>query len=126
MVELKRTMQSNAASCIIFGIVFVAAPGTVSEFLHGTSPAPSWLLLGLGIGLIINGVHILWAAQQTPISKAWVFYFSAGDFLWVAGSCYLLVTQLWVNTALGLATVLGVSFMVGAFGMAQLFYSHQR
>lgn len=119
MPSLTTILRVNAASCLIFGALFVLMPAATAGFLS-TSPAPSWLVLVLGLVLMANGLHLLWAAaKNTP--RPWeVWYFSGGDIAWVSITLALTGTATWITTPGGIATALGVALMVAAFALAQL------
>ncbi len=118
MGVLKTILRLNAASCIGFGVLFVAVPGAVAAFL-GVPPAPDMAIGGLGALLILNGIHLLHTSLRTHPPKALVLYFSAGDFLWVAGTAILMAAGVWVTTPAGIVAAAAVAAMVGAMGLAQ-------
>ena len=119
MFTLHNVMKLNALSCITFGTLFLAIPSKVTEFLSHDSQAPTNLLMILGAGLILNGLHIYWAARQTSPKQSLVRYFSTGDFLWVAGSAALLLTGTWITNTAGIISTLIVGAIVGLFGVLQ-------
>ena len=119
MPDLKTVLRLNALSCVGFGALFIAVPGTVAAFL-GAPPAPSWLVLATGVILIGNGVHLIWASRMEQLPRSLVLYFSSGDFGWVAGSALLLVLELWVTTPAGQVAATIVALLVGALGTLQL------
>ena len=119
MTNLKTIMFANAASCIGFGATFALFPSAVAGFLSA-SPAPSWLLLGLGVMLIGNGILLIWLGmQQLPRTEAVVF-FSLGDFAWVLATLALIALGIWITTTAGIIAALAVAAMVGYFGVAQM------
>ena len=113
-------MRINAASCLIFGALFVLAPATVGSFLAEKTPAPELYILILGVVLLINGLHLLWASIRTQIGKYLVWYFSSGDMLWVIASLALLLAKLWVTSPAGILTTILVALLVGFLGVMQL------
>lgn len=120
MITLNHVMKANAISCIVFGLIFLIMPSRVILFLSADMQAPKAVLLILGIGLIVNGLHLIWASQKPIPSKALVLYFSIGDFAWVLGSISLVLLGIWINTTAGVITTLVVSAIVGLFGISQL------
>jgi len=120
MLSLKNIMRANAISCVAFGSLFAIKAKSVAVFLGGSEHAPQWLILGLGVLLIINGCHLIWASKiETP--KYWLrVYFSMGDFIWVIASVVLIISQLWITTSLGITAAIGVAAMVGLFGVLQI------
>ena len=119
MPALKTILRMNAASCLCFGALFMAAPGPVAAFL-GVPPAPDTLILLLGAVLALNGLHLLHTSFRPELPRLLVLYFSAGDFLWVAITAALIATNLWITTAAGIAVAIVVALAVGGMGLAQL------
>ena len=117
MTTLRYVMQANAASCLGFGVVFAAMPGTVAGLLGS---APMLVVLILGLGLIGNGVHLMLAARREDLRASEVVWFSVGDLAWFLGSMALLAAQLWVTTPLGTGLTWAVALGVAGMGLAQL------
>lgn len=120
MITLNHIMKANAASCILFGIMFMVIPVSVTSFLSADMPAPQLLFQILGGGLIANGIHLTWASLKPTPNKWLTLYFSIGDFLWLAGSIALVLSGLWIDTTAGTITTLIVSVIVGMFGVLQM------
>lgn len=123
MNVLKTILRLNAGSCIGFGVLFVAAPAGVAAFL-GAPPAPDTVLRLLGALLILNGIHLLHTSLRAIPPKALVFYFSAADFLWVAGTAVLVAAGVWITTPAGIAAAAAVAAAVGGMGLAQVMTLH--
>jgi hypothetical protein len=119
MFALASILALNAASCVVFGLLFLALPGGVAAFL-GTPPAPAWVVAGLGVVLLVNGAHLAWAARQQRPRRALVLYFSGGDIGWVIATVALIAGGLWINAPGGIAAALIVAAGVGAMGVLQL------
>lgn len=120
MFSLKSVLRMNAASCILFGVLFVFMPSVVADFLSPQFPAPSLLVLALGTGLVANGAHLLWASYQVTLNKPLVYHFSFGDFIWTIVTVVLIASELWITTTAGIATALVIAFFVALFGVLQL------
>ncbi|GAB4543382.1 MAG: hypothetical protein Tsb0010_19910 [Parvularculaceae bacterium] len=119
MSRLKTILRLNAASCFGFGALFALAPASVAAFLSDT-PAPGWLILALGLGLLANGAHLVLAASRAKLRAGEVLHFAIGDFLWVAATIALIVFGVWITTPAGIEAALAVALMVGAFGGLQI------
>lgn len=119
MVALPTILRLNAASCIAFGLLFIVMPGAVVRFLS-ESPAPSWVFLIIGIGLILNGAALMWTSFKPMPSRSEILFFSAGDFAWVVATVGLIIAQLWVTTVPGTAAALVIAVIVGGFGALQM------
>ena len=120
MITLNNVMKANAASCIVFGLIFLLAPTTVSTFLSDEAPAPAIVLLVLGGALSINGLHLFWASLKSEPSTPLVLYFSIGDFIWVFASISLWLLGTWITSIQGVTASLLVAAMVAAFGILQI------
>ncbi len=120
MLSLKPVMRANAISCVAFGVVFALQPTMVATFLGGASPAPKLYILILGILLILNGLHLLWASRDPLPQKKLILYFSIGDFIWVIASAVLMVSGVWITTTGGVLVASTVAVMVGLFGILQM------
>jgi len=120
MLSLHNVMRANAMSCMVFGGVFALLPGQVAVFLGGASPAPRVYILALGVMLIINGIHLVWASRRARPKKQLILYFSLGDFLWVIASGGLMLLGVWITSPAGVIATSAVAVMVGLFGILQL------
>lgn len=120
MLSLKKIMRANATSCLAFGGLFALQPSLVANFLGGASPAPQSYILILGILLILNGLHLIWASRAPLPQKDLILYFSIGDYIWVIGSVGLIVSGMWITTPAGIMIASVVAVMVGLFGILQM------
>lgn len=120
MFSLKNVMRSNSASCLLFGTLFSVYPNDVANFLSNSSPAPKMLIFSLGLILVLNGLHLLWASQYHRQNQRLILYFSMGDFLWVIGSILLIFSGLWITSTEGKLASTFVAVLVGLFGAFQL------
>lgn len=120
MLNLRSVMTANAMSCLVFGGGLAFQPDAVANFLGGASAAPQLFIMILGILLIVNGLHLLWASRVLFPPKALILYFSIGDFMWVIASTGLMVTGEWITTTGGVWVASAVAIMVGIFGMLQI------
>jgi CHASE2 domain-containing sensor protein len=125
MITLKNVLRANAASCIIFGLMFLWAPFEITLFLSTDAPAPELVLFLLGAVLVINGLHLLWASAQTSQNKLLVWYFSFGDLLWAVGSAILLIGSIWITTIPGIIATILVSTVVATLGVLQALKSKE-
>jgi len=113
-------MRANAMSCIGFGLLFFVFPAEVSNFLSSSMEFPEMVLYFLGIGLFLNGMHLVWASFDLKPSKQLILYFSGGDYVWVLGTTYLLLSGKWITTPMGILVTIIVSAIVGVFGILQM------
>lgn len=120
MVTLQNALRMNASTCLGFGALFSAVPDSVAHFLSSTSSAPSWVVLILGLGLIFQSIHLLWASFQISPSKALILYFSMGDFAWAIASLALMLMGLWINSATAMLYTSLVALMVSILGAMQI------
>lgn len=120
MITLSNVMKANATSCIGFGIIFSLFSGEVSHFLSLSKQAPNIVFILLGLALIFNGCHLIWASLKSMPSKYLVLYFSIGDYIWVLATLYLIFAKMWITTLIGIITALFVAVVVGTFGWLQI------
>jgi hypothetical protein len=120
MVTLKDVLRANAVSCIGFGLLFVFIPSTVAGFLSTERLAPNTAILMLGIALIFNGLHLVWASLRPIPSEPMIIYFSVGDFLWVLATVLLIIFGVWITTPMGIIISLLISTVVGILGVLQV------
>jgi hypothetical protein len=123
MTSLPMILRLNALSCLGFGAIFSLMPEPVAGLL---GQAPGWAVPAVGLGLIGNGLHLLWEAGQHPPRTAWVIWFSTGDLLWWLTTIALIATRTWITAPLGQALALAVAVGVAGLGVAQLFALGQR
>ena len=110
----------NASTCLGFGLLFVSLPASVAGFLSQDQPADNLVFIILGLGLMTQGGHLIWASLQTNPSKALILYFSFGDFAWVLSSVLLMVLGFWITTPMGILYSSLVAVMVGTLGLLQM------
>lgn len=120
MLSLKNIMRLNATSCLVFGSLFTLFPGQVATFLGGYLHAPQLLILIIGVVLIVNAIHLIWALKIPIPKKELILYFSAGDFLWVIASLSLVFSGHWITTTQGIFAAIVVTIIVGFFGVMQI------
>jgi len=125
MVTLANVMRANAISCLLFGLIFLIMPLDVANFLDLHNPAPKLVMLMLGAILIINGLDLIRVSRHSPPSKAQIWYFSFGDFIWALISLGLVLSNTWVTTTKGIIATLIVAVIVALFGVMQLLKSKQ-
>lgn len=116
MKPLRTILRINAASCLLFGLVFVLAGGPVARFL---GEAPPLIVILIGYVLLANGVHLLIAAGRTDLRISEVLYFSAGDGIWFIGSAVAVAGNFLVTNPPAQLLAILVACSVLAMGMAQ-------
>ena len=120
MFTLHTVLRANAASCLVFGMLFIFFSSDTLEFLGQADQSNGWILVIIGILLLVNGFHLLWAASMPNPGKLLVIYFSSGDFIWVAGTVLLIVLGIGISSSAGVTAALVVAALVGSFGLLQL------
>lgn len=123
MASLVLLLRLNAASCLVFGSLFVFFPSAVASVLGA---APSGVIFGLGVLLLINGVHLALSSFRSRPIPAEILWFSLGDLLWWLGSLALIAAGLWIVTPAGAALTMVVAFGVASLGVLQLLVLGQR
>jgi cytochrome bd-type quinol oxidase subunit 2 len=112
---ITKVLYANGSSCLLFGALFLAWPAGVARFLGNP---PVWLIAVLGAGLILNGLHLVWAARRGPGRKE-LLHFTLGDGAWVAATLLLIASGLWITTTPGILAALACALPVGTFGVLQ-------
>lgn len=120
MLSLKNIMRANATSCIGFGGLFALKSSSVASLLSDTSPAPQSIIMILGLLLIVNGLHLLWASRVTLPNKSLILYFSIGDYIWAVTSLGIILSGIWITTTIGMLLTIAVAIVVGFFGFLQM------
>jgi hypothetical protein len=117
MDSLKFILRLNAASCMSFGLLFAIFPQMIAVFLGAV---PKAVILLLGIGLLANGAHLIFAARRPNVREIEVIWFSLGDFCWWLATLALIAANIWVTAAPGIAAAVIVATFVAGLGVAQL------
>ena len=117
---LKTILRLNSLSCIGFGFAFALAPESIGSFLDGIPPV---ILHWIGIGLALNGFHLVIDSFRKKIGKFELGYFIVGDLLWVLSSIILttLVSEV-IYSPPAIATTLAVALLVGSFAALQIYW----
>lgn len=116
---LSRILIANAASCLLFGLLFALFPVAVANFV---GDPPQLLVRILGIGLALNGLLLMLVARKDAPSLMEVMPFVAGDTIWVAATLALIASGLWIETPHGIFASLIVALWVAACGLGQYLY----
>ena len=117
---LKKILIANAISCLGFGALFALFPAAVAGFVGNP---PIWLVVALGIGLLLNGLNILWVARKAIPSRFEIMQFVVGDALWVVATLALIALGLWITSPGGIMVSLAIAVWVGACGLGQFLYA---
>lgn len=113
---LQHVLRANAASCALFGALFVFVGPATAEFV-GTPPV--LLLQFLGAGLLVNAAALVWTSMREQPDRLSVLAFALGDFIWVMATAVILIGGFWITTPSGIAWAICVAIFVGACGALQ-------
>lgn len=116
---LKPILLANAVSCLGFGAVFAGFPSKTANFI---GDPPVWLVLCLGLGLIVNGTHLIWVARKDTPHSTEVLQFVVGDVVWFLATFALIGLGLWITTPHGIWVSVAVAIWVAACGAGQFIY----
>ncbi len=119
-MTLPTVLRLNATSCLLFGLLFTSAPEETSAWLGNSAPD---ILRWVGVALIFNGLHLLFAARRPRVSCPELVYFVIGDFAWVGATAVLLLLRVGATTPFGIGAAILVAAMVGTFGYWQFSYA---
>lgn len=112
MTSLRIALRTNAATCLFFGLLFLAFSGPVAAFLGTASPI---LVAGVGACLIAHAAHLIVAAHRPELIPAEVLWFAAGDMLWWLATLTLLALPAAITT-----TPASIAASLTAIGVAGL------
>lgn len=115
-ISIRTVLRANAASCLVFGLIFAVAPGAVAAFV---GDPPALLVRIVGVGLILNATHLLIAAHRPILRRTEIGHFVIGDAAWAVATLALIATGTWITAPAGIAASLVVAAMVAAFGWLQ-------
>lgn len=119
MDGVRWALRSNVVTCAVFGMLFLLLAPEVAAYLGAFPPL---LLNIIGAALLFHSAHLLLGSFRKTVLPFEVYYFSAGDFLWFLGSLLLLVSTELIATTHGAAATIVVAVLVGAIGLAQLWF----
>lgn len=118
MTSLSRALRLNAASCLGFGALFAILPGRTAAFLGDVPPV---VFGGLGLALLVNGIHLAVASRRSHPRPAEILWFSIGDLAWWAATLGLLAAGIWITSPMGVVAAAIVALVVAGLGVTQLF-----
>jgi len=75
----------------------------------------------LGVGLLMNGAHLVLASRRKRPIRAEILWFALGDMVWWLAVLALIGAGVWITTAEGAMLAGLVSVFVAGLGTAQLF-----
>lgn len=118
--HLQRALRTNAMFSMISGISFLVAASFFAT-LVGIGASQFQLL---GINLLVFAAALFGLSRDSMLKKTWALWAAGAvilmDFLWVLGS--LVLSQLpSLTTDTGKLLVLGISVIVGVFGLWQTY-----
>ncbi len=117
MKPLRMVLRANSLSCLVFGTVFLFGAKSVALFLGSMPPI---VVMGLGLGLVVNGLHLAAASLRASVRRAEILYFSAGDFAWAGVTAFLIARGIYMETSNGIAAAIAVAIAVAVIGVLQL------
>lgn len=114
---LRIALIANAAFSLTSAGLILFLPSLVGDWLGVHAPL---VLRGIAAGLVVFAIDLLHQATRYRMATWRALYASAGDFAWVAATVVLLTLFPRGLSVEGNAIVVGVAFVVGAFGSWQL------
>ena len=113
---LKTVLYENSAFSLINGLIMLALPGTVAEYM-GVESKMAFSVLG--ILLLVWAVDVFWVARRNPLNLMYARLVIGGDILWVIGSAVVLLLNLFDFSTTGNWVTLIVADIVMIFAIAQ-------
>lgn len=114
---LVRALAANALFSDLSGLALLLAAGTAARWLGVSEP---WILRALGTGLVAFAAGVALLARSARPRRGLVLAASVSDFVWVAGSAWLLLGFPDLLTPAGEGAVAAVAVLVAVLGAAQL------
>ncbi len=112
---LRLSMRGNTAFSTLSGLVFIAVPGRLAEFLGGFPPSLVW---GVGIQLLVFAVALVWLASRPEVSVPLSMAVIVADLLWVVAT--VVVVQADVLTREGAILAIFLAGIVLLMAILQL------
>lgn len=113
---LKTVLYENSVFSLVSGLLMLALPGTVAEFM-GVESTTAFSILG--VLLLVWSADVFWTARQNPINLTYARMIIGGDLLWVVGSAAVLLFNPFDFSTAGNWATLIVADIVMIFAIAQ-------
>lgn len=113
-MSVRTALRANAAFSGLSGVALVVASGPIASMLGVES---SWILVGVGVGLVGYAAQLLVTARRDPVDPGEVKLAIGADLAWVAGSMALVAWGPLAPT--GEAVVVAVAAVVLGFALLQ-------
>lgn len=117
--KLSLVLKANAIFSIVNGIAMLFLSNPIANFMGIAYPQ---ILLGVGVGLILFGALVYKTAIDTKISEKMVKFIIVQDWIWVAGSVLLILTQAFGINRMGFILIGVVAVIVADFAFFQQRY----
>ena len=117
--KLSLVLKANAIFSIVNGFAMLFFSKPIANFMGIDYPQ---ILLGVGVGLILFGALVYKTASDTNISEKMVKFIIIQDWIWVAGSALLILTQAFGINRVGFILIGVVALIVADFAFFQQRY----
>ncbi|MGN7772242.1 hypothetical protein [Rhizobiales bacterium] len=116
-INLKDGMMTNAVLTGVTGLGLAVFSELATQYLM--PGAPSWLVLGLGIALLLFAADVGMIAQWKTRSRPLVGFVFIADLLWVICVPAILVLMPSAFTSLGVVATVAVTAVVAVFALIE-------
>ncbi|MEJ1119273.1 hypothetical protein V9K92_12430 [Phyllobacterium sp. CCNWLW109] len=116
-INLKDGMMTNAVLTGVTGLGLAVFSELATQYLM--PGAPSWLVLGLGIALLLFAADVGMIAQWKTRSRPFVGFVFIADLLWVICVPAILVLMPSAFTPLGVVATVAVTAVVAVFALIE-------
>ncbi|MDQ0997533.1 hypothetical protein QFZ34_002715 [Phyllobacterium ifriqiyense] len=116
-INLKDGMMTNAVLTGVTGLGLSVFSELATQYLM--PGAPSWLVLGLGIALLLFAADVGMIAQWKTRSRPLVGFVFIADLLWVICVPAILVLMPSAFTSLGVVATVAVTAVVAVFALIE-------
>jgi len=117
--KLSLVLKANAIFSIVNGLGMLFFSNSIANFMGIGYPQ---ILLGVGVGLLLFGALVYKTAIDTKISEKMVKFIIIQDWIWVAGSALLILTQALGINRIGFTLIGVVAVIVADFAFFQQRY----
>ena len=115
---LKKALIANSTFSLVSGLALLVLASPLAALIG--LPTPAWVLGAVGIGVLLFGAAVGWAATRAPVSRAHVVAVTVCDLSWVLGSAALLALCGHHFTAIGQLLIVAIAAAVAGFMLTQL------
>ena len=113
--RLRRALLGNSIFSAVSGALIVLAEPLVLGWL-GLQEIYIW---PIGAGLLFFSAYLFWMSQSTKLPGTLVKGVILGDWVWIVGTCFLLLLKAKLFSGFGVFLLLDIAIVVAIFAILQ-------